>query len=210
MRHFSIVADGAFALANENWQIAHFVNGHCNIEIKEFETHWNSYHYATTRFFCREYWRTPYRYFPFLRMEDMVGDNWIFRTMDYAGYLSPPIRIFAAFNVNYVGILDNVEALIGFLEQVPFAQAKECNNTIEALNIVNFQFLRYIQPLNAYISGDTQRYSTLQVNAITPVIFKNWQDNLQLPDGVSVEKFLPSFNPEFEQCLSDGKNESQR
>lgn len=210
MRHFSIVANGAFALANEDWQIAHFVNEHCNVEIKELETRWDSYCYATNRFFCREYWRTPDRHFPFPRMEDMVRHNWIFRMKDHVGCLKPPIRIFAGFNIDYVGIFDNVAALISYLEQVPFAEARECNNTTDALDVINFQFLRYIQPFSAYISGDLQRYSTLQVNAITPTIFKNWQDNLQLPDGLSVKELLPPFNPDVEPYLSNGKNDSQR
>ena len=185
MRHFGIVFDGGFALANEEWQIANVARRHSNVEIKGYHTREQAYFYTTYEFIKREYWRSPHRQLPLPKIEDMCNAHWGFYTPDYVGSFNPPIRFFAAVSKDYVGILDNVETLICFLEQVPFSEAKECNNCMEGINHINFSFLKYILPFSAYIPGNISRYSTIQVNTFTPTIFKNWQDMVRLPNGIS-------------------------
>lgn len=209
MRNFSIIADGAFALADNEWQIAKVVSNHSNIEIQEFATREQAYLFGICNFSKREYWKTPYRQIPLPRLEDMHGNHWIFCSMDYAGYLSPPIRFFAAYNRDYVGLLDNIDALIGFLSQVPFAEVKECNNIVEAHNILNFYPAKYIMPFGAYITGTVQRYSNIQLNTIVPNIFKNWQEMIQLPDEFAFQKYLPTPSQDFTQNIIDNKSDSQ-
>ena len=202
MRYFGVVFDGGFALANEVWQIANVVGNHSNIEINEYSSRESAYFFSAHKFIIREYWRPPYRQIPFPKLEDMISNNYIFHMIDYAGYLSPPIRIFAAFNQDYVGVLDNVEALTGFIEQVPFADVRECKDVVEAINVINYESLKYILPFSAYISSDIQRYSTIQINAITPNIFKNWQDTVKLPSGISPQTYLPASVQESAQNKS--------
>lgn len=209
MRYFAIIADGSFALANAEWQIAQFINNHSNIKIQEFATREQAYLYCTHNFSKREYWKTPYRQIPLPRLEDMNNNHWVFCSSDYTGYLSPPIRFFAAYNQDYVAILDNIDALIGFLYQIPFAEVRECNNIAEAHNILNFYPAKYIMAFGAYITGTMERYSNIPLNTIIPNIFKNWQVLIQLPNEITFPKYLPPLIQDFTQNIADSKNDSQ-
>ncbi|MBO4780708.1 MAG: hypothetical protein J5497_08735 [Selenomonadaceae bacterium] len=209
MRHFGIVFDGGFALANEEWQIANVASRHSNVEIVEYHTREQAYFYTAYKLIKREYWRAPYRQLPLPKIEDMCNANWVFYSPDYVGNFNPPIRFFAAFSKEYVGILDNVEALIGFLAQVPFLEIKECNNIIEAQNYINFSFLKFILPFSAYIPTEIHRYSTIPLNTLVPSIFKNWQDMVRLPDGISPQIYLPAPNMHESVKVSAEKTNSQ-
>lgn len=208
MRYFGIIFDGGFALANEEWQISNVASKHSNVEIKEFTTREQAYFYTAYNFIKREYWRAPYRQLPLPKMDDICGDHWVFYTPDYVGYCKFQTRFFAAVSQNYVGILDNIESLIGFLSQVPFSEAKECNSIIEAINHINFSFLKYILPFSAYIQGNINRYSTIQINTITPTIFKDWQDNVHLPNGISLQTYLPASNIQEPAQVTSDKTDS--
>lgn len=209
MRYFGIVFNGGFALANEEWQIANVANQHSNVEIKEYPTREQAYFYTAYKLIEREYWRAPYRQLPLPKMEDMCGENWVFYAPEYVGCFNPPIRFFAAVSKENVGILDNVEALIGFLNQVPFSEAKECNNITEALNHINFSFLKYILPFSAYIPDNISRYSKIQINTLTPTIFKSWQDMIKLPNGISPQTYLPAPNIQETVQVTADKTDSQ-
>ena len=209
MRNFGIVFDGGFALANEEWQISNVASRHSNVEIKEYSTREQAYFYSAYKLNEREYWRNPYRQFPLPKMEDMCKENWSFYSPDYVGNFNPPIRFFAAVSKEYVGILDNVDALIGFLNQVPFVEIKECNSIIEAQNHINFIFLRYILPFGAYIEGNINRYTTIPLNTLVPSIFQNWQDMVRLPNGISPQTYLPPPNIHETAQGSAEKTDSQ-
>lgn len=209
MRYFGIVFDGGFAIANEEWQIANVASQHSNVEIKEYPTREQAYFCTAYKFIKREYWRAPYRQLALPKIEDMCGDHWVFYMPDYVGGFNPPIRFFAAVSKEYVGILDNVEALIDFLAQVQFLEIKEFTNITEALNHINFYFLKYILPFSAYIPGNINRYSTIQINTLTPTIFKNWQDMIKLPNGISPQTYLPAPNIQEPVQVTADKTDSQ-
>lgn len=208
MKHFAIIADGAFALADAEWQIAQFITNHQNIKIQEFATREQAYLYCTYNFSEREYWKTPYKQIPAPRLEDMNNSHWIFCLSDYVGYLSPPIRFFAAYNQDYVAILDNIDALIGFINKVPFAEVRECNNIVEAHNILNFYPAKYIMAFGAYITGTIERYKNIPLNTIVPNIFKNWQEQIQLPNEFAFQKYLPTASQDFTQNITNNKSDS--
>ena len=210
MRYFGIVFDGGLALANEEWQIANVASQHSNVEIKEYLTREQAYFYSAYKLNEREYWRNPYRQFPLPKMEDMCNEHWVFYSPDYVGGFNPPIRFFAAVSKEYIGILDNVEALLGFIAQVPFSEIKECNSFIEAQNYINFHFLKYILPFGAYIEGNINRYATIPLNTLVPSIFKNWQDTVRLPNGISPQTYLPAPNiQEYVQVTADKTDSKQ-
>lgn len=209
MRYFGIVFNGGFALANEEWQIANVANQHSNVEIKEYLTREQAYFYTAYKLIEREYWRVPYRQLPLPKIEDMCNEHWVFYSPDYVGGFNPPIRFFAAVSKEYIGILDNVEALLGFIAQVPFSEIKECNSIIEAQNYINFCFLKYILPFGAYIEGNINRYSAIPLNTLVPSIFKNWQDMVQLPNGISPQTYLPAPNIQEPVQVTADKTDSQ-
>ena len=208
MHHFGILFDGGFALANEEWQIANVASQHSNIEIKEYPTREQAYFYTAYKLIKREYWRTPYRQLPLPKIEDMCNEHWVFYSPDYVGGFNPPIRFFTAVSKEYIGILDNVEALLGFIAQVPFSEIKECNSIIEAQNYINFHFLKYILPFGAYIEGNINRYATIPLNTLVPSIFKNWQDMVRLPNGISPQTYLPAPVQEFTSITNTDKSKS--
>ena len=91
MRHFGIVFDGGFALANEEWQIANVASQHSNVEIKEYPTREQAYFYTAYKLIDREYWRAPYRQLPLPKIEDMCNGNWVFYAPEYVGCFNPRI-----------------------------------------------------------------------------------------------------------------------
>lgn len=209
MRYFGIIFDGGFALANEEWQIANVASQHSNVEIKEYPTREQAYFYSAYKLNEREYWRNPYRQFPLPKMETMCNEHWVFYAPDYVGGFNPPIRFFAAISKEYIGILDNVETLVGFIIQVSFSEIKECNSIIEAQNYINFSFLKYILPFGAYIEENINRYSAIPLNTLVPSIFKNWQNMVRLPNGISPQTYLPAPQMQEVVQVTADKTDSQ-
>lgn len=210
MRHFGIVFNGGFAIANEEWQIANVASQHSNVEIKEYPTREQAYFYTAYKLIEREYWRAPHRQLPLPKMEDMCNEHWVFYSPDYVGGFNPPIRFFAAVSKDFIGILDDIESLISFINQITFFEVREFNSFIEAQNYINFHFLKYILPFGAYIEGNINRYATIPLNTLVPSIFKNWQDTVRLPNGISPQTYLPAPNiQEYVQVTADKTDSKQ-
>ena len=95
-------------------------------------------------------------------------------------------RVFVAIHPKTVGILTNAEAVVGFYEEVVYANIFEVNTIMEAQNAINFHFLRQIMPMSAYITEKIPYYNNIPINTILNVDYLEWiKKNLMIPKNLT-------------------------
>ena len=95
-------------------------------------------------------------------------------------------RVFVAIHPKTVGILTNAEAVVGFYEEVVYANIFEVNTIMEAQNTINFHFLRQIMPMSAYITEKIPYYNNIPTNTLINVDYLEWvKKNLIIPKNLT-------------------------
>ena len=95
-------------------------------------------------------------------------------------------RVFVAIHPKTVGILTNAEAVVGFYEEIVYANIFEVNTIMEAQNTINFHFLRQIMPMSAYITEKIPYYNNIPTNTLINVDYLEWvKKNLIIPKNLT-------------------------
>ena len=214
MRTIAVIFDGGFALAENENELFQSLKCGGNLKIKDLPDIEQAYLYACDQHCKSEYWKYYGKKIYLPRFEDMIN-NPIFRNADLIPYQEQAYRIFAAFNSNNVAILDNLDAIISFTQQIKNFKIKEVANPCEAQKYLDFQFLKYILPFGAYFQTPIPRCPQLPLNTIVPVSFVQWvQDNLTpqtIPNDIFNARFNNFYpqnvtllqNPDYEKRLLD-------
>lgn len=203
----AVIFDGGFALAENEGQLFQSLKCGGNLKIKDFSSLEQAYLYACHQHCKRAYWQNYGRRIYLPKFEDIVK-NPIFRNADLIPYQEPAYRIFSAFNSHNVAILNNLDAIIAFTQQIQNFKIKEVSNPYTAQQYIDFQFLKYILPFGAYIQTNIPRCPQIPLNTIVPVSFVQWvQDNITpqtIPNDIfNAGNVISLQNPDYEKRLLD-------
>ena len=201
MRNIAVIFDGGFALAENENELFQSLQYGTKIKIRDCVSREQAYYYACSQHVKRGYWQNYSKQIYLPKFEDMIK-NPIFRDADLIPYQGQNYRFFAAFNSNNVAILDNLDAIISFTQQIKNFKIKEVANPCEAQKYLDFQFLKYILPFGAYFQTPIPRCPQVPLNTIVPVSFVQWvQDNLT-PQTIPNDIFNARFNNFYPQNIT--------
>ena len=214
MRTTSIIFDGGFGLAVTTNQLVQAMKYGSNLKLQDFDSEEQAYMCACWEHCEREFRINPYRQ-PYLpKLVDLLTGQ-IFYTPTFVPDTTLAYRIFAAVNADCVAILDNLDAIITFTQQVQNFKINELANLYEAQHYIDFQFLKYILPFGAYIKEPIPRCPQIPLNTIVKVQFVQWFQTHITPENIpanilnartrniSLNPSSNSKNPDYENGLMD-------
>jgi len=187
---FSIVFEGGFALTPICREVKFIAEKTCGVMIKAFPSREEAYKFACERFVEHELKKNPYGQPVLPRLEELK-QKMIFRKPDVVDH-SVAFRIFAAIHPEYLGIMTNTEAMGGFLELFPVnSMVLEVGSVLEAQNFLNYEYLRRILPISAYIQEPIPYCKDIPVNVIIPTPYVAWmKKHCNLPECFSADGFF--------------------
>ncbi len=176
MGTFGISFRGGFAITMNTVDMADLIAKESGIEVWAFDSPEAAYVHLCRKHVEREYWTSPYTQIVLPRFEQFK-ETPVFHKY---GYVASPVavRFFAVAHPKAVGICTHAACVAEFLEKYPGSVVKEFPSAPDAQNWLNYQFLRYILPQNAYINVPAPYYAEIPLDTIMEVGFAAWfQEN---------------------------------
>ena len=162
---------GGFALPRDNAEMMYLMQQNSDIEIRETSSPWCSYEWACSSYVDKKLNSTH-------NLKVLVATFDAICQMPFLepGFMPivPNSRNFAIINQSYVGVYDNIEGSIEFLDYFHPTLLKEFQTESEAKWWINYNFLRYILPMSAYIDGEIPYIKEMPLNKAVPVHFFDW------------------------------------
>lgn len=187
---FSVIFEGGFALTPICREVKFIAEKTSEVMIQAFPSREEAYKFACERFVEHELKKNPYEQPVLPRLEELK-QKIIFRKPDIVNH-SVTFRIFAAIHPEYLGIMTNTESMAGFLENFPFnSMVREVGSVLEAQNFLNYEYLRRILPISAYIQESIPYCNNIPVNTIIPTPYVAWmKKHCNLPGYFSSDGFF--------------------
>ncbi len=176
MKVLGISYMGGFAITMNTKEVAAIIAEEAGVEIWGFDSPEVAYVHLCRRHVEREYWAAPNTQIVLPRFEQFV-ETPVFHKY---GHLPRPVavRFFAAAHPKAVGIFTCAAYVAEFLDVYHGSAVKEFSSALDAQNWLNFQFLRYILPMSAYLGVPTPYYAEIPLDVIFEVGFAAWfQEN---------------------------------
>lgn len=127
MHTTAIIFDGGFGLAVNSDQLVHAIRYGSHLKLKDFSTVEEAYRYACFKHCQREFYTAPYKQIYLPQLTDMLNGQ-VFYTPTFVPDATPAYRIFAAVNAYSVAVLNNIDAMIAFTQQIQNFKIKEVSN----------------------------------------------------------------------------------
>lgn len=210
MHTTAIIFDGGFGLAVNSDQLVHAIRYGSHLKLKDFSTVEEAYMYACFKHCQREFYTAPYKQIYLPKLTDMLNGQ-VFYTPTFVPDATPAYRIFAAVNAYSVAVLNNIDAMIAFTQQIQNFKIKEVSNLYEAQCYIDFQFLKYILPFGAYIKEPIPRCPQIPLNTIVQLQFVQWVQTHKISENIPANILNArtgnlSLNPSSNAKNSDYEN----
>lgn len=176
MRMLGISFQGGFAITTNTADMADVIAKESGGEVWEFDSTEAAYVHLCRRHVEREYWAAPNTQIVLPRLEQLK-ETPVFHKY---GHLPHPVavRFLAVAHPRAVGIFTRAAYVAEFFDVYHGSVVKEFSSALDAQNWVNYQFLRYILPMSAYLGVATPYYAEIPLDVIFEVGFAAWfQEN---------------------------------
>lgn len=184
MRIFSINFNGGFAIVDNSTTMMNIINYEYGININEFDSIESAYVQCCRVFIDHELKNGVREQIALPKLEDLPLNTAFYKMNHLKQNVGQ--RVFVAIHPKTVGILTNAEAVVGFYEEIVYANIFEVNTIMEAQNTINFHFLRQIMPMSAYITEKIPYYNNIPTNTLINVDYLEWiKKNLIIPKNLT-------------------------
>ena len=188
-RSFCVNHLGGFTLLGNteslNWTIAN----NSNVQVVEEPSLDRAYVRGCDQYVRDEWARNPYQQPLLPRFEDVL------RAPYYApGFVAqiPSIRFFATVHRDYVGIYDNVQSAVEFIDYFAPSGLKEFSTVDDAKLWLNERFILPMLVMSAYVSDPIEYIMSLPLNSAVPVRYRQWWEH-----NLPAVNNMPFVQPQF-------------
>lgn len=189
MRSFCVNHLGGFTLLGNteslNWTIAN----NSNVQVVEEPSLDCAYVRGCDQYVRDEWARNPYQQPLLPRFEDVL------RAPYYApGFVAqiPSIRFFATVHRDYVGIYDNVQSAVEFIDYFAPSGLKEFSTVDDAKLWLNERFILPMLVMSTYVTDPIEYIKNLPLNSAVPVRYRQWWEH-----NLPAVNNMPFVQPQF-------------
>ena len=188
-RSFCVNHLGGFALANSTEPLQWLISNNSGVQVVEEPSLDRAYVRGCDQYVRDEWARNPYQQPLLPRFEDVL------RASYYApGFVAqiPSSRFFATVHRDYVGICDNVQSAVEFIDYFAPSGLKEFATVDDAKLWLNERFILPMLAMSAYVTDPIEYIVSLPLNTAVPVRYRQWwEQNLPAVNN------LPFSQPQF-------------
>lgn len=188
-RSFCVNHLGGFTLLGNteslNWTIAN----NSNVQVVEEPSLDRAYVRGCDQYVRDEWARNPYQQPLLPRFEDVL------RAPYYApGFVAqiPSSRFFATVHSDYVGIYDNAQAAVEFIDYFAPSGLKEFSTVDDAKLWLNERFILPMLVMSAYVTDPIEYIKNLPLNSAVPVRYRQWWEH-----NLPAVNNMPFVQPQF-------------
>lgn len=180
---------GGFALLQNTELLSWMLENNSDIQIVEEPSLEIAYVRACDQYVRDEWTRNPYRQPLLPRFQDVIQRPYY--APGFVAQISSS-RFFATFHRDYVGIYDNVQRAVEFIDYFAPSCLKEVSTADAAKLWLNEKFILPMLAISAYVTDSIDYIKNLPLNCAVPISYCQWwQRNLPLVNN------LPFVQPKF-------------
>lgn len=188
-RAFRVNYNGGFALANSTEILTWLISNNSGVHVVEAPNVEQAYFDACNQHVQDEWIKNPY-YQPFLpKFEDVLQSP--YHVFSFVAQI-PAHRFFATVNPDFIGIYDNVQEAVEFVEYFKPSGLKEFYSADAAKLWLNERFILPMVAMSAYVTDPIEYIVNIPLNTAVPIHYRQWWQQ-HLP---AVGK-LPFVCPQF-------------
>ena len=188
-RAFRVNYNDGFALANSTELLNWFITNNSGVHVVEAPNVEQAYFDACNQFVRDGWTKNPYHQ-PFLpKFEDVLRSPY-----HVSGFVTqiPACRFFATVSPDFIGIYDNVQEAVEFVEHFKPSGLKEFSSADAAKLWLNERFIVPMLAMSAYVTEPIEYLKNLPLNNAVPVHYLQWwQRNLPNVNN------MPFTQPQF-------------
>lgn len=188
-RSFCVNHQGGFTLLGNTQSLNWVVTNNSNVQVIEEPSLDLAYVRGCDQYVRDEWARNPYRQPLLPRFEDVI------RAPFYApGFVAqvPSSRFFATVHRDFVGIYDNSQGAVEFIDYFAPSLLKEFSTIDDAKLWLNEKFILPMLAMSAYVTEPIEYLKNLPLNNAVPVHYLQWwQRNLPNVNN------MPFTQPQF-------------
>lgn len=188
-RSFCVSHLGGFTLLRNTELLSWTIANNSNVQIVEEPSLDRAYVRGCDQYVRDEWEKNPYQQPILPQFADAL------RSPYYApGFVAqiPSSRFFATVHFDYIGIYDNVQGAVEFVEYFKPSGLKEFATVDEAKLWLNERFIRPMLAMSAYVTEPIEYIKNLPLNSAVPIHYRQWwQRNLPAVNN------LPFSQPQF-------------
>lgn len=188
-RIFRVNHLGGFTLLQNTESLEWVVSNNSNVLVVETPSIKQAYVEACNQHVGDEWKRKPYQQPLLPRFEDVL------RAPYYApGFVAqiPSIRFFATVHRDYVGIYDNVQSAVEFIDYFAPSGLKEFSTVDDAKLWLNERFILPMLVMSAYVTDPIEYIKNLPLNSAVPVRYRQWWEH-----NLPAVNNMPFVQPQF-------------
>lgn len=188
-RSFCINHLGGFTLLGNTESLSWTIANNSNVQVVEETSLDRAYVRGCDQYVRDEWARNPYHQPLLPRFEDVL------RAPYYAPRFVvqiPSSRFFATIHRDYIGIYDNVQSAVEFIDYFAPSGLKEFSTIDDAKLWLNERFIVPILAMSAYVTEPIEYIKNLPLNTAVPVRYRQWwEQNLPAVNN------MPFSQPQF-------------
>ena len=188
-RSFCVNHLGGFTLLSNTESLSWTISNNSNVQVVEEPSLDRAYVRGCDQYVRDEWEKNPYHQPILPQFADAL------RVPYYApGFVAqiPSSRFFATIHCDYVGIYDNVQGAVEFIDYFKPSGLKEFSSADDAKLWLNERFIVLMLAISAYVTDPIEYIMSLPLNTAVPVRYRQWWQQ-HLP---SVNN-LPFVQPQF-------------
>ena len=188
-RSFCVSHLGGFTLLGNTELLSWTIANNSNVQIVEEPSLDRAYVRGCDQYVRDEWEKNPYQQPILPQFADAL------RSPYYApGFVAqiPSSRFFATVHRDYIGIYDNVQSAVEFIDYFAPSGLKEFSTIDDAKLWLNERFICPMLAMSAYVTEPIEYIKNLPLNSAVPIHYRQWwQNNLPAVNN------LPFKQPQF-------------
>lgn len=188
-RSFCVNHLGDFTLLGNTESLGWVIANNGNVQVVETPSIQQAYVEACNRHVGDEWARNPYQQTILPKFADAI------RAPFYApGFVAqiPYNRFFATIHRDYVGIYDNVQSAVEFIDYFAPSGLKEFSTVDDAKLWLNERFILPMLVMSAYVTDPIEYIKNLPLNSTVPVRYRQWWEH-----NLPAVNNMPFVQPQF-------------
>ena len=188
-RAFRVNYNDGFALANSTELLNWFITNNSGVHVIEAPNVEQAYFDACNQFVRDGWTKNPYHQ-PFLpKFEDVLRSPY-----HVSGFVTqiPACRFFATVSPDFIGIYDNVQEAVEFVEHFKPSGLKEFSSADVAKLWLNERFIVPMLAMSAYVTDSIEYIVNIPLNTAAHIYYRQWWQQ-HLPAVGNLPFVCPQF-----------------
>lgn len=171
VRNFRVNYNDGFALLQSTELLGWLVENNSGVHVVEVPSPEQAYVEACRQFVQNEWTKNPYKIPILPRFEDVIRSP--YHAPRFVVQIPTP-RFFATVNPDFIGIYDNVQEAVEFVEHFKPSGLKELSSADEAKLWLNKSLVLPMVAMSAYVTDPIEYILNLPLNEAVPVYYRQW------------------------------------